>query len=142
MDKIDAKILSEICSKYKEQIELLLSVEPSRLKSINNAWDQEITDFYSGKTKKFKSKEKLDTHYYVYMVELLDSVEKDNPDLYRICINALNKILKSKGSYSKKAGLIVHADDRYSNIEYYVNYVFANKTLDVCKAILGSCKIK
>lgn len=142
MDKVDAKILGEICSKYIEQFELLLSVEPSRLNSINIAWDREKTDFYSGKTKKFKSEKELNTHYYVYMVELLDSIEKDNSELYEICINALNQILKSKGSYSKKAGLIIHQNDRYTNTEYFVNYIFSGKALDRCKAFLGSFGIK
>ena len=58
------------------------------------------------------------------MVGLLDRVMKENPSLYRACVKELNKTLRTNSSFSKKAGLIVHQDDRYTNTEYFVNYLF------------------
>lgn len=67
---------------------------------------------------------------------------KENPSLYRACVKELNKTLRTNSSFSKKAGLIVHQDDRYTNTEYFVNYLFSGKALDRCKALLGSFGIK
>ena len=84
----------------------------------------------------------IDTYYYAQMVGLLDRVMKENPSLYRACVKELNKTLRTNSSFSKKAGLIVHQDDIYTNTEYFVNYIFSGKALDRCKALLGSFEIK
>jgi len=138
MDKVDANIISKICSEYCAQYELLTSTQSDEENLIKRAWDIEKQDFYSGNSKRFNSTKEIDTYYYMQMVGLLKRVMKCEPELYKKCTGELNKILKKNSAYSKKAGLIVNLDDKYSNTEYYVNYIFAEKALDKCKAIIGS----
>ena len=113
-----------------------------RRKQIKSAWENEKEEFYSGNFRRFKTLKEIDTYYYTQMVGLLDRVMKENPSLYRACVKELNKTLRTNSSFSKKAGLIVHQDDRYTNTEYFVNYLFSGKALDRCKALLGSFGIK
>ena len=54
---------------------------------------------------------------FIIPVRLLDDIKKENPSLYEICTKNLNKVLRTNSSFSKKAGLIVHQDDRYTNTE-------------------------
>ena len=142
IDKIDAKIISKICESYIEQFKLLLSSCDEEFDSIKRAWDAETTDFLTGARRRFKTKKELDTHYYVEMVNLLNDIKGENPTLYAVCTKNMNKVLKNNPTFSKKAGLIVHQDDKYSNTEYYVNYLFSEKALSRCKALIDSFGIK
>jgi len=142
IDKIDAKIISKLCTEYRTQYELLLSTQSGEESIIKSAWENEKEEFYSRNFRRFKTLKEIDTYYYTQMVGLLDRVMKENPSLYRACVKELNKTLRTNSSFSKKAGLIVHQDDRYTNTEYFVNYLFSGKALDRCKALLGSFGIK
>lgn len=142
IDKIDAKIIKQTCETYINQFTLLLNVVDEDYETIKRAWKEETTSFFTGERRRFKTKKELDTHYYIELVRLLDDIKKENPSLYEICTKNLNKVLRTNSSFSKKAGLIVHQDDRYTNTEYFVNYIFSEKALDRCKALLGSFGIK
>lgn len=142
MDKIDATIVNKICSKYKTIFELLMDVESEKQDIIKKAWDSELTDFYSGKRKRFETVKEINVFYYLKMKELLDNIMKESPGLYNSATLKLNELLRLNSAYSKKAGLIVHQDDKYSNTEYYVNYLFSEKALSRCKALIDSFEIK
>lgn len=142
MDKIDATIIDKICSKYKTIFELLMDVESEKQDIIKKAWDSELTDFYSGKRKRFETVKEINMFYYLKMKELLDNIMKESPGLYNSATLKLNELLRLNSAYSKKAGLIVHHDDEYSNTEYYVNYLFSEKALSKCKALIDSFGIK
>ena len=76
------------------------------------------------------------------MKELLDDIMKESPSIYNSATLKLNELLRLNPTYFKKAGLIVHQDDKYSNTEYYVNYLFSEKALSRCKALIDSFGIK
>lgn len=142
MDKIDATIIDKICSKYKTIFELLMDVESYKQDIIKKAWDNELTEFYSGKRKRFETVKEINIFYYIKMKELLDDIMKESPSIYNSATLKLNELLRLNPTYFKKAGLIVHQDDKYSNTEYYVNYLFSEKALSRCKALIDSFGIK
>ena len=54
IDKIDAKIISKLCTEYRTQYELLLSTQSGEESIIKSAWENEKEEFYSGNFRRFK----------------------------------------------------------------------------------------
>lgn len=136
MDKIDAQIICRICSMYNVYFEFLLDIELEEIQTIKRAWDDEKQSVLTGAKK--GTVKQVDMKYYVQIVGLLDRIKRDNFGLYRKCTDEMKDILRKDKSYCKKAGLIVKDNADYTNVEYYVNYLFSEKALSKAKAILGA----
>ena len=142
MDKIDAKIIKGICESYIEIFELMIGTEENEWSLLKRAWEGETESFFSGATRRFKTTKELDTYYYRQMVGLVNKIMEEHPTLYQICITKLNKVLYENRGSVGQAGLIYNGNNQYTNTEYYVNYIFAEKALSKAKAILGAYGIK
>lgn len=136
MDKIDAQIICRICSMYNVYFDFLLDIEFEEFQGIKKAWDAEKQRVLMGEIK--GSAKEIDMKYYRQMIGVLDRIKRDNFGLYRRCTDEMKDILKKDKAYCKKAGLIVKDNADYTNVEYYVNYLFSEKALNKAKAILGS----
>ena len=136
MDKIDAQIICRICSMYNVYFEFLLDIEFEEFQAIKRAWDAEKQRVLMGEIR--GNTKEVDMKYYRQMIEVLDRIKRDNFGLYRKCTDEMKDILRKDKSYCKKAGLIVKDNADYTNVEYYVNYLFSEKALSKAKAILGA----
>ena len=136
MDKIDAQIICRICSMYNVYFEFLLDIEFEEFQTIKRAWDAEKQRVLMGEIR--GTTKEVDMKYYRQMIEVLDRIKRDNFGLYRKCTDEMKDILRKDKSYCKKAGLIVKDNADYTNVEYYVNYLFSEKALSKAKAILGA----
>lgn len=136
MDKIDAQIICRICSMYNVYFEFLLYIEFEEFQAIKRAWDAEKQRVLMGEIR--GTTKEVDMKYYRQMIEVLDRIKRDNFGLYRKCTDEMKDILRKDKSYCKKAGLIVKDNADYTNVEYYVNYLFSEKALSKAKAILGA----
>ena len=134
MDKIDAQIVCRICSIYNAYFELLLSVELEEFNAIKRAWDAEKQSVLMGMSK--RSVKEVDMKYYCEMVKILDHIKREIPEFYHKCTEEMKSTIKKDRAYCRKAGLIVKDDDNYTNIDYYVNYLYSSKAFNKAKAIL------